>query len=61
MNKIKVKIFPNGNGPMLLQDIEAMEEEINKFIEENDIEVIDIKFTGTKGYIHALVIYKDKN
>jgi glutamine synthetase len=46
---------------MLLQDIEAMEEEINKFIEENDIEVIDIKFTGTKGYIHALVIYKDKN
>jgi hypothetical protein len=56
MDKVKVKIFPKQG--TALQGRDAMEEQINTFIEENEIEVIDIKFAGTRNFVLVLLMYK---
>ena len=49
----QVKIF-------LRSDVKQLESEVNKFLEENDgqINVKDIKYTGSVGYYSAMIIYE---
>jgi hypothetical protein len=67
MEKIKVKTFVmNSQNPL---HHERLDNSINNFIESNDIEVIDVKYstsvtTGSNGhhywYPSAMLIYKTK-
>lgn len=65
---IKVKTFAMNSQNIAHR--ERFENNINKFLEENDVEVIDIKYStcscvDNMGGIHwiptALMIYKEKN
>ena len=52
---IKVKTFViNSNNPM---HHERMDAQINKFIEENDIEVVDIKYSTTSAWNGAAAVW----
>ena len=65
MNKVKVKIITLANSGNPLHS-SRLEDAINRFIEENDIEVVDIKYsctaypTANGGYWtpSALILYR---
>jgi hypothetical protein len=62
MDKVKVKIFPDNQTKSISFDRGDMEEEINEFIVNNDIEVIDVRLTSNQyGFLFALLLYKEKN
>lgn len=67
MIKVKTFVIKNSDNP---HHHERLDEYINKFLAENDIEVIDIKFstamaqTSVGGYFwkpSAMLIYKEKD
>lgn len=52
--RIKTKLIQDG----ALACDERIDDKINKFIEENSIKVIDIKFTSSNDILKALIIYE---
>jgi hypothetical protein len=64
MSKVKVKMFPTEiSGKILVKDARGeTEKEINEFIANNDIEVIDIRLSSNQyGFLYVLLLYKEKN
>jgi len=52
MDKVKVKIFT----------AQRNDDKVNEFIENNDIEIVDIRLAGVAtGYLAILLLYKEKN
>ena len=65
---VKVKTFTMGSNHNILKH-EILDNQINKFLSENDVEVVDVKFStcayanqmgGGAWMASAMLIYKEK-
>ena len=59
MNKVKVKMFPENGGGLFSKGPKEIEKEINEFISENDIEIVDLKMAANRFGVTITLLYKE--
>ena len=50
---MKIKVFTAGTD-------KGLEKKVNRFLENSNINIIDIKFTGGFGFIAVMIRYEEK-
>ncbi|MCK9417069.1 MAG: hypothetical protein PHG60_02315 [Candidatus Dojkabacteria bacterium] len=61
MNKVKVKIFPSDSSSRLTIHAGEIEEEMQAFIDSNDIEIVDMRVSANEYRLFIVLLYKEVN